>query len=147
MPTIQLKQRAMQLSIRPAGPQDITIVAEILREAARWLEENSMAMWRQGELLPGTVAADVHSGLFFLAAWDGEPAGTIRYQLEDALFWPDVPQDDSALRSSPRCQKTLCRKRGFLGSAPVGYFTHARSRPALPSFGLRDVPAAPASGL
>jgi GNAT superfamily N-acetyltransferase len=96
MPTIQLKQRAMQLSIRPAGPQDITIVAEILREAACWLEENGMAMWRQGELLPGTVAADVHSCLFFWAAWDGEPAGTIRYQLEDALFWPDVPQDDSA---------------------------------------------------
>jgi GNAT superfamily N-acetyltransferase len=86
----------MQLSIRPAGPQDITIVADILREAARWLEESGRAMWRQGELLPGAVAADVHSGLFFLAAWDGEPTGTIRYQLEDPLFWPDVPQHDSA---------------------------------------------------
>jgi GNAT superfamily N-acetyltransferase len=87
---------AMQLSIRPAEPPDITIVADILREAARWLEESGMAMWCQDELLPGNIAADVHSGLFFLAGWDGEPAGIIRYQLEDRLFWPDVPQDDSA---------------------------------------------------
>jgi len=34
--------------------------------------------------------------LFFLAESDGEPAGTIKYQLEDKLFWPDVPQNDSA---------------------------------------------------
>jgi GNAT superfamily N-acetyltransferase len=47
-------------------------------------------------LLRNTITADVQSGLFFLAEYDGEPAGTIRYQLEDRLFWPDVPQDDSA---------------------------------------------------
>ena len=55
-----------------------------------------MPMWRQDELLPNSITADVQSGLFFLAEYDGEPAGTIRYQLEDRLFWPDVPQDDSA---------------------------------------------------
>jgi GNAT superfamily N-acetyltransferase len=86
----------MQLSIRPAVSQDIDTVAAILREAARWLEESGTAMWRQDELLPSNVAADVNSGLFFLARWDGEPAGTIRYQLEDPVFWPDVPQYDSA---------------------------------------------------
>jgi GNAT superfamily N-acetyltransferase len=85
----------MQLTIRPAGPQDSTLVADILREAARWLEQSGMAMWRQNELAPGNVAADVHSGLFFLAEYKGDPAGTIRYQLEDRLFWPDVPQHDS----------------------------------------------------
>ena len=42
------------------------------------------------------VAADVNAGLFFLALWDGHPAGTIRYQLEDPVFWPDMPQHDSA---------------------------------------------------
>jgi GNAT superfamily N-acetyltransferase len=86
----------MQLSIRQATPQDIDTVAEILREAARWLEESGMAMWRQDELLPSNVATDVNAGLFFLALWDGHPAGTIRYQLEDTVFWPDMPQHDSA---------------------------------------------------
>jgi ribosomal protein S18 acetylase RimI-like enzyme len=86
----------MRLSIRQATPQDLDAVTEILRDAARWLEESGMAMWREGELLPIRISEDVRSGLFFLAECDGEPAGTIKYQLEDKLFWPDVPQDDSA---------------------------------------------------
>lgn len=86
----------MQLSIRQATPQDIDAVAEILGEAARWLEEQEMPMWRQDESLLSHIVADVDSGQFFLAECDGVPAGTIRFELADKLFWPDVPQDDSA---------------------------------------------------
>jgi GNAT superfamily N-acetyltransferase len=86
----------MRLSIRQATAQDLDAVAGILREAARWLEESGMAMWRDNELLPMRIAEDVRSGLFFLAECDSEAAGTVRFQLEDKLFWPDVPQDDSA---------------------------------------------------
>jgi GNAT superfamily N-acetyltransferase len=86
----------MQLSVRQAIPQDIDAVAEILGEAARWLKEQGMPMWRQDELLPSHIVADVDSGQFFLAECDGVPAGIIRFQLADNLFWPDVPQDDSA---------------------------------------------------
>ncbi len=86
----------MQLSIRQATAQDIDAVAEILREAARWLEEREMPMWRQAEMLPSHIVADVDSGQFFMAEYDGVPAGTIRFQLADKLFWPDVPQHDSA---------------------------------------------------
>ena len=77
-------------------PPDTNTVAEILGEAARWLEEHGIALWRLDELLPRNVTKDINSGLFFLALVDGEPAGTIRYQLEDPVFWPDVVQDDSA---------------------------------------------------
>ena len=69
--------------------------SEILGESARWLEEQGMPMWRQDELQPNRIVADVDSGQFFLAECDGVPAGAIRFQLEDRLFWPDVPQDDS----------------------------------------------------
>jgi GNAT superfamily N-acetyltransferase len=86
----------MQLSIRQALPQDLDSVSDILREAARWLEESGIALWRDNELLPESIAADVHSGLYFLAECDSEPAGTISYQLQDKLFWPDIPQEDSA---------------------------------------------------
>lgn len=86
----------MQLSIRQATAQDIDAMVEILSEAARWLEEQGMPMWRQDELLPSHIVADVDSGQFFLAECDGVSAGTIRFQLADKLFWPDVPQDDSA---------------------------------------------------
>ena len=86
----------MRLSIRQATARDLDEVAGILHEAAHWLEESGMAMWRDDELLPIRIAEDVRSGLFFLAECDGEAAGTVRFQLEDKLFWPDVPQDDSA---------------------------------------------------
>jgi GNAT superfamily N-acetyltransferase len=99
----------MQLSIRQATPQDIDAVAEILKEAAGWLEEQGMPLWRQDELQPNRIVADVDSGQFFLAEYDGVPAGTIRFQLEDRLFWPDVSQDDSAF------VHRLAVKRRFAG--------------------------------
>ena len=55
-----------------------------------------MPMWRQDELQPNNIALEVQSGQCFLAECDGIPAGTIRFQLEDRLFWPDERQDDSA---------------------------------------------------
>lgn len=55
-----------------------------------------MPLWRQDELAPEKIAADVCSGLFFIADCDGEPAGTIRFQLEGKVFWPDISQHDSA---------------------------------------------------
>jgi GNAT superfamily N-acetyltransferase len=99
----------MQLSIRQATARDLEAVAGILREAARWLEESGMALWRDNELLPQRIAEDVHSGLYFLAECDNEPAGTVRYQLEDKLFWPDIAQEDSAF------VHRLAVKRRFAG--------------------------------
>jgi Acetyltransferase (GNAT) family len=99
----------MRLSIRQAAPQDIDVVSDILREAAAWLEQSGMPLWRQDELDPNNISAEVRSGLFFLAECDGELAGTIKYQLEDKLFWPDVPQDDSAF------VHRLAIKRRFAG--------------------------------
>jgi GNAT superfamily N-acetyltransferase len=86
----------MDLSIRQADAQDIETIADILREAARWLEDSGIAMWRHDELSPARIAGEIKSGLFFLAECEGESAGTIRYQLKDQLFWPDIPQQDSA---------------------------------------------------
>ena len=86
----------MQLAIRQATSEDIEAVTDILREVAGWLEERGIPLWRQDELQPSRIVADVDSGEFFLAECDGVPAGTIRFQLEDRLFWPDVSQDDSA---------------------------------------------------
>jgi GNAT superfamily N-acetyltransferase len=86
----------MPLIIRQAMPQDVRALAEILQEAARWLEDRGMAMWQMDELRPSRIAEEVNSGLFFLAERDGEAAGTIGFQLEDKLFWPDTEQEDSA---------------------------------------------------
>lgn len=82
--------------IRPATLNDLESVSSILGEAARWLEDAGMLMWRDAELSPARIADDVSGGLFFLAECDGIPAGTIKFQLEDLIFWPDLPQGEAA---------------------------------------------------
>jgi GNAT superfamily N-acetyltransferase len=87
---------ASQIKIRQATPQDTEVVADILREAARWLEQTGMLMWRQNELEPVRIATDVSAGLFFLAELANELAGTVKLQLDDPLFWPDARQEEAA---------------------------------------------------
>jgi GNAT superfamily N-acetyltransferase len=53
-------------------------------------------MWKGDELAPARIADDVTNGLFYVAECDGEIVGTIKFQLEDTLFWPDVSQAESA---------------------------------------------------
>ena len=55
-----------------------------------------MSLWRDDELLPSRIAPDVAAGLFFLAECDGEIAGTIKFQLEDPVIWPEVSPEQSA---------------------------------------------------
>jgi GNAT superfamily N-acetyltransferase len=86
----------MSVRIRQAKPEDAPTVSGILSEAATWLEEGGMGMWRDGELTDESIRAGITGGLFHVAEADLEAAGTIKFQLEDALFWPDVPQDGSA---------------------------------------------------
>ncbi len=101
----------MVSSVRQATRQDIEKVAKVLREAARWLEQSGKPMWRDDELLPTRLAADVVAGLFFIAECDGEPAGVMKFQLEDGLFWPDVPPSESAF------VHRLAVRRRFAGGA------------------------------
>ena len=82
--------------IRQATQQDTANVAEILCEAARWLEQSGRVMWRSDELVASRIKADVDAGLFFIAECDGEVVGVVKFQLEDELFWPDLPQGRSA---------------------------------------------------
>jgi GNAT superfamily N-acetyltransferase len=86
----------MNICIRQAKLEDASTVSNILTEAARWLEETERVMWRDGELTAASISVDVGAGLFYLVEADGEFAGTVKFQLEDKLFWPDVNQAESA---------------------------------------------------
>jgi GNAT superfamily N-acetyltransferase len=101
----------MELSIRQATPDDTGTITEILTEAAHWLERNGQLMWRDEELGPARISGDVAAGLFFIAECDGEAAGVAKIQLEDELFWPDVPRGESAF------VHRLAVRRKFAGGA------------------------------
>jgi len=99
----------MKIAIRQAMPRDVKLVSDILGEAALWLDQCGMSLWKVGELSPSNIAHDVNASLFFLAECDGETAGTVKFQLEDLVFWPDVPRDESAFIHR------LAVKRAFAG--------------------------------
>jgi hypothetical protein len=86
----------VKIVIRQAMPRDVKVVSDILGEAARWLDQRGMSLWKVGELSPTNIADDVNASLFFLAECNGEAAGTVKFQLEDLVFWPDTPQEESA---------------------------------------------------
>jgi GNAT superfamily N-acetyltransferase len=100
--------------VRQAWPSDEAIVAAILGEAAAWLIARNMSLWQPGELSADSITADVADGLYFLAECDGVPAGTMRFQLSDPLFWPDVPQDEAAY------VHRLAVRRAFAGGKVSG---------------------------
>jgi GNAT superfamily N-acetyltransferase len=84
------------IAVRQAEASDATVVQDMLEEAAQWVDALGVVMWEEGELTPGRVDAEIAAGLFFVAEVNGEPAGVVRFQLDDRVFWPDLTQDDSA---------------------------------------------------
>jgi GNAT superfamily N-acetyltransferase len=82
--------------ISQALPSETGCVSSILLEAAQWLRERGMPMWRDDELSPERIATDVAAGHFFLAKCADEAVATIKFQLHDPIFWPDTPADEAA---------------------------------------------------
>ncbi len=87
----------LQIKIRQAQESDASDVSAILAEAASWLDSIGQPLWRQDEITPLGIERDIRAGLYFLALASGEPVGTLKFQLEDRLFWPEVREGQSAL--------------------------------------------------
>jgi hypothetical protein len=102
------------ISIRQAKASDTETVSSILQEAANWLISRGTPLWKADELVPDKIGTDVSGGLFWLADVDGAPAGCVRFQTEDRLFWPDVPPHESAFIH------WLAVRRQFAGGAVSG---------------------------
>ena len=94
---LQAFARAVEktIKIRRATMRDIESVSSVLTEAAQWLRERGMPMWRNKELTAERISSDVTAGQFFLAECAGEAVGIIKFELQDTLFWPDIPADES----------------------------------------------------
>lgn len=84
------------ITIRQATPDDASLIEEMLLEAAHWVDALGVVMWDEGELVREAIQADVNAGVYYIADAEGQPAGAVRFQLEDRLFWPDLESDDSA---------------------------------------------------
>ena len=83
-------------SIRKAKPHEAALVADILGEAARWLDQRGMSLWRADELLPSAIASDVAAGLFFLAECDGEARRHREVPTRRSVVLARISQEQSA---------------------------------------------------
>jgi hypothetical protein len=97
----------MAFSMRRAAPADAPAVSGILLEAATWLESTGQPLWNGASLSVEQVNREID--LYFLAESEGTVAGTLRFQTEDRLFWPDPPEGDAAY------VHRLAIRRGFAG--------------------------------
>lgn len=95
--------------IRQAVIADTDAVSAVLVEAATWLRERGMPMWKGDELQPERITADVASRQFYVADLAGGIVGVVKFQLEDELFWPDAPRGGAAY------VHRLAVKRAFAG--------------------------------
>jgi GNAT superfamily N-acetyltransferase len=84
------------LVVRQASERDSALVGDVLAEVARWLDERGVPMWKAGELSEKQVLAEIEEGLFFIGEIHGDSVCVIKFQLEDTLFWPDIPRGKSA---------------------------------------------------
>ena len=84
------------ITVRQAQASDSAAIEDMLEEASRWVDALGVVMWDEEELAPGRVERETAAGQFFVAEINGDPAGAVRFQLEDQLLWPDLDGDDSA---------------------------------------------------
>ena len=85
-----------EIHIRPARAEDVAAIHGIITDAERWLSDRGMPMWLPEELRVEPIREHVVAGMYQVAELDGEVVGTLRFQLEDAEYWPDLAPGDGA---------------------------------------------------
>lgn len=86
----------MKIEIEQATANEFDAVSGILTEAAAWAERRHGVLWVEAELEPSRLAREVEAGAYYLARCGAEFAGTVRYQNDDPLFWPDAAPHEAA---------------------------------------------------
>jgi ribosomal protein S18 acetylase RimI-like enzyme len=80
------------LDVRPARPEDVEEIVDILSEAARWLLARGIRQWP--DPFPGDrIAGPVERGAFHLALLGSETVGTLALLWSDPAFWGERPPD------------------------------------------------------
>lgn len=88
------------MQIRSARPEELDVVLDLFRAAARWLAERGLDQWQRG---PRTerIRRDIEAGTVFVVIDDedtGEIVGTLTVDTRaDPDFWTDADDPSSAL--------------------------------------------------
>lgn len=85
----------MSLEIRRATLEEANQASSILIEAANWLAQMGEMRWEPEQFSPDLLSPLVHTGELYLAFQGSQAVGTMYLQLEDRIFWSDVPKAES----------------------------------------------------
>lgn len=77
------------MNIQEARPSDAPMIASVLQEAAAWLADDGRSLWSAAVIGHERVLRDASKGLFHVARQDEQLAGVMKFELEDAYFWPE----------------------------------------------------------
>jgi GNAT superfamily N-acetyltransferase len=80
------------MRIRRARPDEIEVVLAVLAGASAWLRARGVEQW-PNRFEASWVSPAIERGETWLADIDGEVAGTLVVQWEDAMFWAGYPDD------------------------------------------------------
>jgi GNAT superfamily N-acetyltransferase len=87
------------MQIEQAKPTEAATVAAVLNEAAQWIAAEGRPLWSAADIAPERIQHDTDAGSYFIARktgeMDGEVAGVVRLDLEDAHFWPEIESGTS----------------------------------------------------
>ena len=111
------------MKIHEARPADAPMIAAVLQEAAQWLAGGGRALWSAAETSKERVLRDTSAGLFHVAR-DGEQlAGVMKFELEDAHFWPEDQPGSSAF-----VHKLAVRRAWAKKGVSTALLSYARTR-------------------
>lgn len=84
------------MHVQQATASDAPEIAAVLQEAAQWLINGGRPLWSVADFNVAQIARDVDAGLFCVARAGEAVAGVMKFELEDAYFWPEVEVGTSA---------------------------------------------------
>lgn len=98
------------MNIRQAHSSDAPMIASVLQEAAEWLAADGRALWSAAEIGGERVLMDVTKGLFHGACQGNQWIGVMKFELEDAHFWPEVLPGTSAFLHKLAVRRNWAKK-------------------------------------
>jgi GNAT superfamily N-acetyltransferase len=112
-----------RVNIQEASPSDAPMIASVLQDAARWLADGGRALWSEADIDLERVQRDTSAGLFHVARAGEQIAGVMKFELEDAYFWPEASPGTSAF-----VHKLAVRRAWAKKGVSIELLAYARAR-------------------
>lgn len=86
----------MKIEVIQASPSELGEALSILQEANEWTGRDGARMWRDAEIGAEKIRGLIESGSLYLARVNGEVVGTISYEVEDPVYYPEITDGSTA---------------------------------------------------